>query len=57
MWWSIRTAHAFSVPLSRMSPTVSLDAMDDPEVWTEGDELSKRVWRMGRRVWRRPHEW
>ena len=25
--------------------------------WSEGSEISKRVWRVGRRVWRRPHEW
>jgi 3'-5' exoribonuclease len=37
--------------------TDMLDAMDDPEAWSDGDELSRRVWRLGRRVWRRPHEW
>ena len=37
--------------------TDMLDAMDDPEAWADGDEFSRRVWRVGRRVWRRPHEW
>lgn len=34
-----------------------LESMDDPEHWTEGDEFSKRVWRVGRRIWKRPHAW
>ena len=25
--------------------------------FADGGEMSKRVWRVGRRVWRRPHEW
>ena len=37
--------------------TDMMDAFDDADAWSEGDELSKRVWRVGRRVWRRPHEW
>ena len=37
--------------------TDMMDAYGDGEVWTEGGELSKRVWRLGRRVWKRPHEW
>ncbi len=37
--------------------TDMMDAFDDAEAWTEGDEISRRVWRVGRRVWRRPHEW
>ena len=34
-----------------------LESLDDPEHWTEGDEFSKRVWRVGRRLWKRPHGW
>jgi 3'-5' exoribonuclease len=34
-----------------------LESLDDPEHWTEGDEFSKRVWRVGRRIWKRPHAW
>jgi 3'-5' exoribonuclease len=37
--------------------TDMMDALDDPDAWTDGTEISKRVWRVGRRVWRRPHEW
>ncbi|HEU4629889.1 MAG TPA: HD domain-containing protein [Gemmatimonadaceae bacterium] len=37
--------------------TDMMDAYEDGEVWSEGGELSKRVWRLGRRVWKRPHEW
>ena len=34
-----------------------LESLDDPEHWTDGDEFSKRVWRVGRRLWKRPHGW
>ena len=34
-----------------------MDALDDPDSWSDGGEISKRVWRVGRRVWRRSHEW
>ncbi len=35
-----------------------LEAMDDPDAFAGGGELSdKRVWRVGRRLWRRPHGW
>ena len=34
-----------------------MDALDDPDSWSDGGEISKRVWRVGRRVWRRPHDW
>jgi 3'-5' exoribonuclease len=37
--------------------TDMLDALEDADAWTEGGEVSKRVWRLGRRVWRRPHVW
>ena len=37
--------------------TDMMDALDDPEAWSDGGEVSKRVWRVGRRVWKRPHEW
>ena len=35
-----------------------LETLDDPELFAGGREYSDRnVWRLGRRVWRRPHEW
>jgi 3'-5' exoribonuclease len=34
-----------------------LESLDDSDAFPEGSELSKKVWRVGRRVWRRPHEW
>jgi 3'-5' exoribonuclease len=35
-----------------------LESIDDAEVFPDGGELSaKRAWRVGRRVWRRPHDW
>ena len=35
-----------------------MEALDDPEQFMEGGEFSdKRVWRVGRRVWRKPHRW
>ena len=35
-----------------------MEALDDPEAFAAGGELSdKRIWRVGRRVWRRPHDW
>ena len=37
--------------------TDMMDALDDPDAWCDGGEISKRVWRVGRRVWRRPHDW
>lgn len=37
--------------------TDMMDALADPDAWTDGGEISRRVWRLGRRVWRRPHEW
>ena len=37
--------------------TDMIDAFDDADAWSEGGELSKKVWRVGRRMWRRPHEW
>jgi 3'-5' exoribonuclease len=37
--------------------TDMFDALDDKDLWTEGDEFSKRVWQLGRKVWRRPHDW
>lgn len=38
--------------------TDMMDALDDAEAFQSGGEISdKRVWRVGRRVWRRPHEW
>jgi 3'-5' exoribonuclease len=37
--------------------TDMMDALDDPDAWTDGTEISRRVWRVGRRVWRRPHDW
>jgi 3'-5' exoribonuclease len=37
--------------------TDMMDALEDPEAWTDGGDVSRRVWRVGRRVYRRPHEW
>jgi 3'-5' exoribonuclease len=37
--------------------TDMMDALEDPEAWTDGGDISRRVWRVGRRVYRRPHEW
>jgi 3'-5' exoribonuclease len=34
-----------------------LDALDDAELWTDGGDVSKRSWRLGRRLYRRPHDW
>jgi 3'-5' exoribonuclease len=34
-----------------------LDALDDAELWADGNEMSKKSWRLGRRLWRRPFEW
>ena len=34
-----------------------LESLDDTDAFPEGGELSKKVWRVGRRVWRRPHDW
>ena len=37
--------------------TDMLEALDDADAFPDGGEVSKRVWRVGRRVWRRPHTW
>jgi len=38
--------------------TDMMDGLDDAEAFTSGGEFSdKKVWRVGRRLWRRPHEW
>lgn len=37
--------------------TDMMDALDDNEAFADGGEMSRRIWRVGRRVWRRPHEW
>ena len=35
-----------------------MESLEDPEAFASGGELSdKRVWRVGRRLWRRPHDW
>jgi 3'-5' exoribonuclease len=35
-----------------------LESLEDPDAFPEGAELSeRRLWRVGRRLWRRPHEW
>lgn len=35
-----------------------MESIDDAEAFASGGEMSdKRVWRVGRRVWRRPHDW
>jgi 3'-5' exoribonuclease len=37
--------------------TDMLDAFDDADAFSEGGEFSKRVWQVGRRLWKRPHDW
>jgi 3'-5' exoribonuclease len=38
--------------------TDMMETLEDPEIFAGGRELSDRVhWRVGRRVWRRPHGW
>jgi len=38
--------------------TDMFDAINDSDAFLgDGEISSKRVWRVGRRVWRRPHEW
>lgn len=37
--------------------TDMFDALDDRDLWSEGEEFSKRVWQLGRKIWRRPHDW
>lgn len=38
--------------------TDMMDALGDPETFASGREVSdRRVWRLGRHVWKRPHEW
>ena len=38
--------------------TDMLEAFEEPEAFSSGAELSdKRVWRLGRRIWKRPHDW
>ena len=37
--------------------TDMFDALDDTDLWPEGGEISKRSWRLSRRLWRRPHDW
>jgi 3'-5' exoribonuclease len=35
-----------------------MESLDDAEAFAGGSEFSdKRVWRVGRRIWRRPHGW
>jgi 3'-5' exoribonuclease len=33
------------------------DALDDPDLWADGGETSKRSWRLGRRLYKRSHDW
>ena len=33
------------------------DALADGSAFAEGEEVSQRIWRVGRKVWRRPHDW
>lgn len=38
--------------------TDMLEAFDDPDAFSSGSELSdRRSWRLGRRLWKRPHDW
>jgi hypothetical protein len=35
-----------------------MESLDDPDAFSEGAELSdRRIWRVGKRLWRRPHSW
>ena len=35
-----------------------LESLEDPDNFLGGDEFSdKKVWRLGRRLWKRPHDW
>ena len=35
-----------------------MEALEDPDAFVSGGEISdKKIWRVGRRVWRRPHGW
>ena len=34
-----------------------MEALDDPDAFPEGGEMSKRLWRLGRSVWKRSHDW
>jgi 3'-5' exoribonuclease len=35
-----------------------MESLDDAEAFASGAEISdKRIWRVGRRIWRRPHGW
>jgi 3'-5' exoribonuclease len=34
-----------------------LDAFADGELWSDGEEFSRRSWQLGRQVWRRTHDW
>jgi len=34
------------------------ESLDDRDAFADGDEISSRKpWRVGRRIWRRPHGW
>ena len=33
------------------------DALADASAFAEGEEVSQRIWRVSRKVWRRPHDW
>jgi len=38
--------------------TDMMDALDDPEMFAAGREVSDRKpWTLGRYLWKRPHEW
>ena len=34
-----------------------MEALEDPDAFPEGGEMSKRMWRLGRSVWKRSHDW
>ena len=35
-----------------------LECLEEPEHFMGGEEFSdKKVWRVGRRIWKRPHAW
>jgi 3'-5' exoribonuclease len=42
---------------SSAKATDMMEALEDPDSFPDGGEVSKRVWRVGRRIWKRPHDW
>jgi 3'-5' exoribonuclease len=34
-----------------------MESLEDEDAFPDGGEFSKKVWRVGRKIWRRPHAW